>query len=158
MPDETGEVRSRVDALKLEEFLPYRFSVLTNRISRHLARAYEERFGITIPEWRVIANLARFSPMTAGEVAERSSMDKVKVSRAIARLVAAGLVVKEPDNEDRRRGMLVLSPEGERVFTEIVPMALGWEKRLLDGLSAEERETLTGVLNKLQIVLDEVGA
>ena len=106
----------------------------------------------------VIANLARFAPMTAGEVAERSSMDKVKVSRAISRLVTAGLVIKEPDNEDRRRGMLVLSVEGERVFAEIVPLALGWEARLLDSLSATERETLAVVMSKLQGVLDDVGA
>ncbi len=158
MREDDNQGAGQAASLKLEEFLPYRFSVITNRISRHLAKAYESRFGISIPEWRVIANLARFAPMTAGEVAERSSMDKVKVSRAISKLVEAGLVIKNPDSADRRRGQLQLSAEGERIFQQIVPLALGWEAQLLDGLSPEERRSLKSVLNKIQSVLDDVDA
>ena len=158
MREDDSQGAGQAALLKLEEFLPYRFSVITNRVSRHLAKAYESRFGISIPEWRVIANLARFAPMTAGEVAERSSMDKVKVSRAISKLVEAGLIIKNLDSADRRRGQLQLSAEGERVFQQIVPLALGWEEQLLDGLSPEERQCLTTILNKIQTVLDDVDA
>ena len=158
MRDEETGVSGEAGELRLEEFLPYRFSVITNRVSRHLAKAYENRFGISIPEWRVIANLARFAPMTAGEAAERSSMDKVKVSRAISKLVEAGLVIKSLDDDDRRRGQLVLSPEGERVFHEIVPLALGWEQQLLQGLTEAERQSLHSILDKIQNVLDDVKA
>ncbi len=146
------------EALCLEEFLPYRFSVLTNRISRHLAKAYEKQFGITIPEWRVIANLARFAPMTASDVADKSSMDKVKVSRAISRLLKSGLIERDTDEQDKRRGQLRLSKVGEDVFEEIAPLALGWEADLLAPLSADERRTLNGIMNKLQRVLDDAGA
>jgi len=158
MREEDSQGAGQDPSLKLEEFLPYRFSVITNRVSRHLAKAYESRFGISIPEWRVIANLARFAPMTAGEVAERSSMDKVKVSRAISKLVEAGLIIKNLDSADRRRGQLQLSAEGERVFHQIVPLALGWEEQLLNGLSPDERRALTSILNKIQTVLDDVDA
>ena len=146
------------DALCLEEFLPYRFSVLTNRISRHLAKAYEKQFGITIPEWRVIANLARFAPMTASDVVDKSSMDKVKVSRAISKLLKSGLIERDTDEQDKRRGQLRLSKAGKDVFEEIAPVALGWEADLLAPLPPEERRTLDEILNKIERVLDEAGA
>ena len=146
------------EALCLEEFLPYRFSVLTNRISRHLAKAYEKQFGITIPEWRVIANLARFAPMTASDVADKSSMDKVKVSRAISKLLNAGLIERDTDEHDKRRGQLQLSKAGEDIFEEIAPLALGWEADLLAPLSPDERRSLDVILNKIQGVLDDTGA
>lgn len=153
-----GPASDEIMELKLEQFLPYRFSVITNRMSRHLAKAYESRFGISIPEWRVVANLARFAPLTAGQVAERSSMDKVKVSRAVSKLIKAGLVIKHLDDDDRRRGQLILSPEGKRVFQEIVPLALGWEEELQQTLTDKERESLRSILDKIQKVLDDVGA
>ncbi len=146
------------DALRLEEFLPYRFSVLTNRISRHLAKAYEDQFGITIPEWRVIANLWRFAPMTASDVAERSSMDKVKVSRAISKLLKSGLIQREVDALDKRRGPLSLSAKGREVFEKVAPVALEWEAEVTASLTAEECKALTTILNKIQRTLDEVGA
>lgn len=72
--------------LALERFLPYRLSVLTNRVSGALSRHYADRFGIGIPEWRVIAILGRYAGLSANQVAERSAMDKVTVSRAVAAL------------------------------------------------------------------------
>ena len=69
--------------MKLHEFTPYRLSVLTNRISNLIARAYTDRFGISIPQWRVIAVLGEESGITATEVVQRTAMDKVAVSRAV---------------------------------------------------------------------------
>ena len=95
--------------LKLENFLPYRLSVLSNRTSNAIAREYSERFDMTIPEWRVMAVLGRFSGLSANQVAQRTAMDKVAVSRAVAKLMEAGRIAREFDDDDRRRSMLRLS-------------------------------------------------
>lgn len=136
--------------LVLERFLPYRLSVLTNRISGEIARLYERRFDLTIPEWRTMAVLGRFGPMSANEVAERTRMDKVRVSRAVARLARRKRLVRRPDPDDGRRVVLSLSPEGRAVFEEIVPLALGVEARLLAPLSAAERTLLERILARLE--------
>ncbi|WP_290979834.1 MarR family transcriptional regulator [Ferrovibrio sp.] len=135
--------------LVLETFLPYRLSVMTNRISGALSRHYAERFGIGIPEWRVIANLGRQPEMSANEVVERSAMDKVTVSRAVAALEQKGLLLRSRDSGDKRKSQLRLSPRGEAVYAEIVPLALGFERDLLAQLTPEERAVLERVIDKL---------
>lgn len=135
--------------LLLEDFLPYRLSVLSNRISGALARHYETRFGIGIPEWRVVAILGRQADLTANEVVERSAMDKVTVSRAVAALLKKGLIERRRDAGDRRKSRLRLSGQGAHVYAEIVPLALGFERELLAGLSAEERAVLSRVITRL---------
>ncbi|MET0550795.1 MAG: helix-turn-helix domain-containing protein, partial [Xanthomonas sp.] len=77
-------------SLDLERFLPYRISVLSNRISQEIARLYAGRFGLNVTEWRLLAVLGRFPDLSATELAERTAMDKVAVSRAVASLVAEG--------------------------------------------------------------------
>lgn len=136
-------------ALDLETFLPYRLSVLANRVSRALAEVYEARFGITPSEWRLIAILARFGPMSANGVCDRSAMDKVQVSRAVARAGAAGLVDRRIDHEDRRRSVLSLTGQGRTVHDRIVPLAREVEARLLDGLDAGERALLSALIDRL---------
>ncbi|MBP6818279.1 MAG: MarR family transcriptional regulator [Ferrovibrio sp.] len=135
--------------LVLENFLPYRLSVMTNRISGALSRHYAERFGIGIPEWRVIANLGRHPGITANEVVERAAMDKVTVSRAVAALEKKKLVERRRDDGDKRKTQLTLSKAGEKVYGEIVPLALGFERELLEKLTAEERRVLDRVIDKL---------
>lgn len=135
--------------LVLETFLPYRLSVMTNRISGALSRHYAERFGIGIPEWRVIANLGRQPEMSANEVVERSAMDKVTVSRAVAALEQKGLLQRSRDAGDKRKSQLRLSPRGEAIYAEIVPLALGFERDLLARLTPEERAMLERVIAKL---------
>ena len=133
----------------LERFLPYRLSVLTNTMSRAFARSYGRRFGLTIPEWRAMAVLGRFEPLSANEVAARTAMDKVRVSRAIARLKAAGLVGRSTDARDRRRSALRLSGAGRRMHDAIVPLARALEMRLIFDLSGPERALLDRLIDKL---------
>ena len=135
--------------LKLENFLPYRLSVLSNRTSNAIAREYSERFDMTIPEWRVMAVLGRFSGLSANQVAQRTAMDKVAVSRAVAKLMDAGRIAREFDDDDRRRSMLRLSELGYAVHAKVAPMALEFEHHVLDGMSAEERNLLFRLLDRL---------
>lgn len=138
------------DALMLDRFLPYRLAVLANTVSKGIARLYADRFGITIPEWRVLAILGAFGAATASEIQGRSAMDKVQVSRAIARLTEAGLIERTVDPADRRRQSIAMTADGERVYQEIVPLARAREAALLEGFSEEQRALLDRLLDRLQ--------
>lgn len=139
----------RRDALHLDRFLPYRLSLLTNTVSAALADTYAERFRLSIPEWRIVAVLAHSPGLSAAEVAARTAMDKVAVSRAVARLAAAGRVRRRRAPGDRRRFFLDLTPAGRRVYRRIVPWALAYERRLLAVLTAGEVAALDAVLSAL---------
>jgi DNA-binding MarR family transcriptional regulator len=137
------------DELILEEFLPYRLSVLSHTISTNIARVYEKRFGVSIPEWRVIAILGRFPGLSAVEVAERTLMDKVAVSRAVTKLIKNGRIDRQFADADRRRSILNLSEEGRKVHDEIAPLALQFERELLQDISEADYETYNSILDCL---------
>jgi DNA-binding MarR family transcriptional regulator len=138
------------DGLVLERFLPYRLSVLILRISSAIAQSYERRFRLSVPEWRVMAVLGRFGPLSANGGAEKTQMDKVRVSRAVSRLVAAGRVSRRVDRADRRRSVLTLTASGAAIHREIVPHARRVEARLLADLTPAERQALEHLLAKLE--------
>jgi DNA-binding MarR family transcriptional regulator len=135
--------------LILEDFLPYRLSILSNTVSSTIASTYDKRFGLTIPEWRVIAILGRFPGLSAVEVAERTLMDKVAVSRAVAKLIKSGRIDRQFADADRRRSILNLSEEGRKVHDQIAPMALKFEEDLLHGLNDDEIRTLNVLMERL---------
>ncbi|HKE95106.1 MAG TPA: MarR family winged helix-turn-helix transcriptional regulator, partial [Povalibacter sp.] len=137
------------DRLHLDRFIPYRLSVLSNTISMNIARAYAREFGLSIPEWRVIAVLARYPDLSAVEVAERTAMDKVAVSRAVQSLVRSRRVARSFDRDDRRRSVLRLSAVGRSVYTRIAPLALDYEEKLLASLNASDRRTLDRLIEVL---------
>jgi DNA-binding MarR family transcriptional regulator len=137
------------DELILEDFLPYRLSVLSHTISTTIANVYEKRFGVSIPEWRVIAILGRFPGLSAVEVADRTMLDKVAVSRAVTKLIRNGRIDRQFADSDRRRSILNLSDEGRQVHDEIAPLALAFEHDLLQGISAEDYDTFNIVIERL---------
>ena len=135
--------------LELERFLPYRLSVLSNRLSNAIARCYDSRFQLSVTEWRVIAVLGRFPGLSANEVAERTAMDKVAVSRAVSRLLESGRLQRDLHEADRRRSVLELSEAGYTIFDAVVPLALAYERALMEALEPQERDTLLALLDKL---------
>ena len=136
--------------LELDRFLPYRLSVLSNRISQDIARLYAERFALNVTEWRILAVLGRYPDLSATQVAERTAMDKVAVSRALTSLLKSGRLKRRLDAQDRRRSMLRLSAKGYRVYDEVAPMALAYERRLLEGLQEGERAALDRLLSRME--------
>ena len=92
-------------------------------MSSAIASAYDERFGLSIPEWRVIAVLTRYPRLSAREVADKSRMDAVAVSRAVNRLLRAGRLRRTVDARDRRRSVLEVSAAGAAVYRQIAPLA-----------------------------------
>jgi len=135
--------------LDLGRFLPYRLSVVTNRISRNLGSLYAKRFRLSIAEWRIMAVLGQTSDVSADEVCRRTEMDKVTVSRAVTKLLEKKYILRRFSDEDRRRSMLRLSRTGYGVYAQIVPLALAYEKQLLSGLTRQEQRQLDLLLEKL---------
>lgn len=137
------------DELKLEDFLPYRLAVLSNTVSTTVAKAYDRRFGVSIPEWRVIAVVGRFPGLSAIEVAERTLMDKVAVSRAVTKLIKNGRLDRQFADTDRRRSILKLSDEGKQLHDEIAELALQFERDLIQGFTDEEMQQLNSMMERL---------
>ena len=143
------------DAFRLEDFLPYRLSVAANRVSRLFARRYSEAYGLSIPEWRVLAIVGRFDTLSPSAVGEWTAMDKVKVSRAAASLVARGLLKQTQDPEDGRGRLLRLTRRGTAVYDGMVPLACELEGQLAEGLSRAEWGALLKTLDKLSTYVRE---
>ena len=143
--------------LHLEKFLPYRLSVLSNTVSSAIAAAYFMNFGLSIPEWRVMAVLAMTPDLSAAEVAQRTAMDKVAVSRAVASLLGEGRIVRKTARADRRRSLLRLSAAGRRVYAQVVPVALAYERDLLAPLTRKDREVVDRAVRILLGRATEIG-
>jgi len=144
-------------ALELDRFLPYRLSVLSNTVSTAIAGAYQRRFGLTIPQWRVMAVLAMTPGLSAAEVAQRTAMDKVAVSRAVTSLLKHKRIARQMARADRRRSLLRLSAAGQAVYAQVVPFALAYERALIEPLNARERATVDRALRILLGRATEIG-
>jgi DNA-binding MarR family transcriptional regulator len=149
MNDPARKPVARPVPLDLDRFVPYRLSVLSNRISNAIAREYSARFGLSIPEWRVMAVLGGTPGLSARDVAARTEMDKVQVSRAVASLMHDRRVQRQTDDADARVSRLSLSVKGRAIYDEIVPLALYLEAQFLAALSPEECAVFDRLLAKL---------
>jgi DNA-binding MarR family transcriptional regulator len=136
--------------LRLHEYLPYRLSVAANAVSRLIARAYEDKFGLTIPQWRLIAVLADEGPLTPQALCTHTIMDKVTVTRAAQGLLRRRLVRRLPNEADGRSHRLVLSAAGEQLYNEVVPLALAYEQQLVEGMDAGSVVKLEEQLRRLE--------
>ena len=137
-------------ALKLDAYLPYRLSVASNAVSGLIARAYEDRFGLSIPQWRLICVLAEDGALTQVAIVTRTGMDKVTVSRSAQGLSKRRLVARSDHHADGRSHMLTLTGEGRRLHAEIAPLALAYEAALIAGLAPTEVALLKRLLSRLQ--------
>lgn len=136
--------------LRLEAYLPYRLSVASNRASRWVARSYQDKFGLSIWQWRVIAVLGGADRLTAQDLASATAMDKVTVSRAVSALIDRGMIVRQKHESDGRSALIELTPTGREVYDEVAPIALKHEADLLAGFSDTEIEQLSGLLVRLE--------
>lgn len=144
--------------LDLDGFVPYRLSVLTNRVSSAIARHYSERFALSVPEWRVIAVLGQAPGLSARDVAKRTAMDKVQVSRAVQSLLATKRLTRTAHARDGRIAHLSLSTKGQAIYNEVVPLALSLERQFLSVLSSSEQKSLDTLLTKLSHHMDRMAA
>ncbi len=136
--------------LQLDSYLPYRLSVASNAVSGLIARAYEDRFGLSIPQWRLVCVLAEDGGLTSVQIVARTVMDKVTVSRAAQGLVKRHLVARSQNRMDARSHVLALTEAGRELHFEIAPMALAYEAALIAGLTPDEVNLLKRLLGRLQ--------
>lgn len=136
--------------LQLEAFLPYLVNNLADRISTGLSRIYADNYGLSIPEWRVLANLAEHGVLNARQIVSTTAMEKSKVSRAVKSLTGRGLVVQRRKEDDNRARDLALTAAGLALYGDLVPHALAWEGDLLDCLSVSEYRDFMYLLGKLR--------
>jgi DNA-binding MarR family transcriptional regulator len=141
--------------LALNEFLPFRLNRLAAELSRRLHEIYGARYGIDIPEWRVIATLGAHEPVTAQEVVRSTRTHKSTISRAVAKLIDMGWIERVADDNDRRQMMLRFTTAGRKAYGELVPLVLDAERKVFAKLGRDApavREALT----RLEQVLDVV--
>lgn len=136
--------------LTLDRFLPYRLSVASNAVSARIAQSYRKRFGLKVPEWRLVAILAEHEKMTPQEIGRAGELDKITVSRAAAALIDRGLVAQHRNPGDGRSHFLSLTRSGRSLYDEIAPLALAMEADLLASFTVEERKTLEGLLRRIE--------
>lgn len=148
-PKSNFGVETAAAPLRLSTFLPYRLNVAAATVSEGLARIYNARFGIGVPEWRVLATIGEFGSMTGKAIGEHSHMNKVKVSRAVAALESRGLVARTTNAEDMREAFLQLTPQGVTMYREVVPLATAYVAELESALTRKELDQLDAMLAKL---------
>jgi DNA-binding MarR family transcriptional regulator len=136
--------------LKLDDFLPYRLSIASNRVSAAIASAYQALFGLKISEWRLVAVIAEGPGMTQQALGLATRMDKVTVSRAAAALVERGLVARQPNPGDQRSHMLALTATGRALYDDVAPKALELEAQVFAGFSPKEIATFRTMLDRIE--------
>ena len=135
--------------IDLATFLPYQLTNIATHVSNDFAKVYQTKYGLNIPQWRILANLAQYGQSNAKDLCTQANMDKSTVSRAVKVLIDKGLVRSELNKQDKRAALLVLSKEGQSLYEQIAPEALNWEKQLLSTLTNEEYEVLVSIFEKL---------
>jgi DNA-binding MarR family transcriptional regulator len=149
--EKTAEAGSGGDAapLKLEEFLPYRLNVVASLVSQALSRVYSERYGMGVPEWRVLVTLGQYGVMTGKEVGAHSHMHKTKVSRAVAQLEKRKFVSRHTNRADLRESLLSLTAAGRAIYEDLAPSALEFTQRLIAVVEPADRAALDRALKQL---------
>ncbi len=154
MPDQnknrTPDLKADESIFDLSSFFPYLVRVFYRDVSHAVAETYTKAHGLTIYEWRAMAVIGNNQPLSASEVVDHSSLDKVQISRAIKGLIKHGFLERKVDKADRRRVNLSLTDNGNSVYKELVPMVLNREKEILSGLSSDEINTLKTLMNKVR--------
>ena len=136
--------------LKLDQFLPYRLSIASNRVSEAIATAYHALFGLRIPEWRLVAVIAESDGVTQQALVVATRMDKVSVSRAAIALVERGLVERRPNPEDQRSHLLSLTEPGRALYDSVAPKALELEARVFAGFTGDELARFGAMLDRVE--------
>ncbi len=132
-----------------EEFLLYRLSSVSRRVAGACAEVYLEEFGLGVPEWRLMAQIGRFGSISARDIAEKISMDRVAISRAAAKCLADGLIQERASTTDRRSKVLSFTPKGKALYRRVIPRACELANLIESGLTRAEAKLLKRLLEKL---------
>src|SRR5476649_1978647 len=149
VPAKYGAAQAAAAPLKLEDFLPYRLNVVASLTSQALSRIYAERYGIGVPEWRVLVTLGQYGLMSGKAIGAHSHMHKTKVSRAVALLEKRKLVQRRANRADLREAFLALTPAGRATYDDLAPVALDFANRLSEVVDPADREAFERAVDRL---------
>jgi DNA-binding MarR family transcriptional regulator len=150
MPETARRPAPEPGSKTIKDLLSYRIHRLANALSRGAALRYRRDFDVSLMEWRIIALLGGFAPMTLKELSRQSGLDKSLASRAVAGLVGRGLVLREIGRDDAREVALRLSPSGRRMHGGLMGAALERDAAFGACLTAEERAVLDRAIGRLE--------
>jgi DNA-binding MarR family transcriptional regulator len=143
--------------LDLFRFVPFRLNRLAAEVSAALAGEYQERYGLDIPEWRVLATLGfRNDACSAQYIAHCTRTHKSTISRAVTALMQRHLVERVENEDDRREFRLRLTRKGRALYEELIPRLLRKERDIMSCLTAQERDSFALALGKIEKSLDLV--
>ena len=143
-------------SLHLTEFFPYQLTQLQAKVSDNIAEIYTGKFELTRQEWLVLASLGNGELLSAKQIGEQTNLEKMPASRAITKMQTQGLLVKSTDKTDKRSSLLKLTEEGLSIYQQLIPMALEREQELLSVLSAQEKNQLNKIIEKLTLKSMEI--
>lgn len=145
-------MNDELPSFDLERYVPYQFSVIAAQLSANLAKVYQDRFGISVAEWRILVNLAYSDSRSVRDIQKRIRLDKAKVSRAVAQLENRGLLTKKIDADDRRLLILALTSEGRQMVARLVPLAKDFQDHVAEKLGGE----ISALQDKLSHLMKEL--
>jgi DNA-binding MarR family transcriptional regulator len=157
-PENAPLARTDSAPLKLEQFLPYRLNVVASLVSQALSRIYAERYGIGVPEWRVLVTLGQYNMMTGKAIGAHSHMHKTKVSRAVALLEKRKLLARRANRADLRESFLTLTPAGREMYEDLAPIALQFTERLSQAIDPTDRAAFERAVDRLTARSAELAA
>ena len=150
-------VSKRNARLDLFGFVPFRLNRLAAEVSSALSVEYATRYGLDIPEWRVLATLGfRHDACSAQYIAQCTRTHKSTISRAVTALMQRQLIERVENEDDRREFALRMTPKGKALYEELIPRLKGKEQEILSCLSAQERKEFSSALGKIEKHLDLV--
>jgi len=143
--------------LDLFQFAPFRLNRLAAEVSAALSGEYKERYGLDIPEWRVLATLGfRDDACSAQYISHCTRTHKSTISRAVTALMERKLIERVENEDDRREFRLRLTRKGKTLYEALIPRLLRKEQEILSCLSAKERKDFAILLGKIEQSLDLV--
>jgi DNA-binding MarR family transcriptional regulator len=150
-PSREQDAAGKSSRLDLFKFVPFRLNRLAAEVSSALAAEYQTRYGLDIPEWRVLATLGfRSDPCSAQYIAHCTRTHKSTISRAVTALMKRQMVERVENADDRREFRLRLTRKGAALYEELIPRLLRREQEILSCLSAQERKNLALLLGKIE--------
>ena len=142
--------------LTLEDYLPYRLSILSNLVSGMIAHAYEDKFALSVNEWRIMAVLGEYPGSSADDIVKKTQTEKSIISRALQRLLKRRLVKRQVSSTDRRRQHLTLTKIGSDIYSQVVPLSYDYEKKLLDCFTKQEQDSFYKLIEKLHLHAEKI--
>jgi DNA-binding MarR family transcriptional regulator len=141
---------------RLDRFLPHRLDVLAEVLNQSLGTLIDKRFGLALPEWRVLVTLGQNRGITAKDIGVAARMHKTKVSRAVSALEEKGYVTRQLNRADLREAFLSLTPRGRKVYQDLTPVVLRFARHLAEALDTAEASAIDGMLDRLTARADSL--